>query len=169
MENDNINKQKFRLSRNSIQKLAGMDVDLVDIVRFSIHFTKIDFGVICGLRTIKEQEKLVAKGASKTFKSKHLIGEAVDLVAYDGMFISWKLPLYSEIALAMAKSANLCRIQLRWGSAWHASITDCTNLAEIEQTKQDYIKLRHSEGKEPFIDAGHFEIIRNEHSYYRNL
>jgi hypothetical protein len=46
--------------------------------------TKIDFGVICGLRTMEEQRVLVDKGASKTMRSKHLDGKAVDLMAYIG-------------------------------------------------------------------------------------
>jgi peptidoglycan LD-endopeptidase CwlK len=45
--------------------------------------------VICGLRTMEEQRVLVDKGASKTMRSKHLDGKAVDLMAYIGSRGSW--------------------------------------------------------------------------------
>jgi peptidoglycan L-alanyl-D-glutamate endopeptidase CwlK len=74
----------FKLSSRSEAKLEGLDPRLVAVVKSAIHKTKIDFGVICGMRTLDEQKELVAKGASKTMKSKHLQGYAVDLMAYTG-------------------------------------------------------------------------------------
>ena len=68
----------FKLSARSLDRLIGVDERLVSVVKSAIHHTKIDFGVICGMRTHKEQEDLVAKGASQTMKSKHLDGLAVD-------------------------------------------------------------------------------------------
>ena len=70
----------FKLSQRSFQRLAGVDEALQETVKLAIQKTKIDFGVICGMRNLKEQEALVAKGASKTMKSKHLEGKAVDLM-----------------------------------------------------------------------------------------
>ena len=64
----------FKLSQRSFQRLAGVDVALQETVKLAIQKSKIDFGVICGMRNLKEQEALVAKGASKTMKSKHLEG-----------------------------------------------------------------------------------------------
>ena len=74
----------FTLSQRSLDKLEGVHDDMVRVVKKAIDLTKVDFGVICGLRTIEEQEALVAKGASQTMKSKHLDGLAVDLMAYVG-------------------------------------------------------------------------------------
>jgi peptidoglycan LD-endopeptidase CwlK len=51
--------------------LQGVDEQLVATVKLAILITKIDFGVICGLRTMEEQRALVDKGASKTMRSKH--------------------------------------------------------------------------------------------------
>ena len=59
----------FKLSSRSLAKLEGVDTRLQDVVRSAIERTKVDFGVICGLRTIEEQEALVAKGASQTMRS----------------------------------------------------------------------------------------------------
>ena len=74
----------FKLSQRSRDKLEGVDAGLIAVVDYAIAVTKIDFGVICGLRSIEEQRELVAKGASKTLKSKHIDGYAVDLMAYIG-------------------------------------------------------------------------------------
>ena len=84
----------FKLSQRSFQRLAGVDEALQDTVKLAIQKTKIDFGVICGMRTKEEQEALVKKGASKTYKSKHLEGKAVDLMAYIDGRASWELNLY---------------------------------------------------------------------------
>ena len=91
----------FKLSNRSLEKLKGVDERLVAIVKHAIGATKIDFGVICGLRTIEEQRELVAKGASQTMKSKHIDGLAVDLMAYIGSRGSWELNLYDDIADAI--------------------------------------------------------------------
>ena len=48
----------FKLSQRSFQKLVGVDQQLVETVKKAIELTKIDFGVIYGVRNIEEQEKL---------------------------------------------------------------------------------------------------------------
>jgi peptidoglycan L-alanyl-D-glutamate endopeptidase CwlK len=42
-----------------------------------------------GLRTRERQVEVVARGASRTMRSRHLAGHAVDLVALGGSEISW--------------------------------------------------------------------------------
>jgi peptidoglycan LD-endopeptidase CwlK len=95
----------FKLSQRSLDKLEGVDEQLVATVKLAIAVAKIDFGVICGLRTMEEQRVLVDKGASKTMRSKHLEGNAVDLMAYIGSRGSWELNLYDDIADAMKEAA----------------------------------------------------------------
>ena len=60
----------FKLSRRSLDRLEGVDERLVAVVNHAITATKVDFGVIQGLRTLEMQKELVAKGASQTMKSK---------------------------------------------------------------------------------------------------
>ena len=85
----------FKLSNRSLEKLEGVNESLQDIVKSAILLSKVDFGVICGLRTKSEQAELVKKGASKTMNSRHLPQEstgtshAVDLMAYCGSRASW--------------------------------------------------------------------------------
>jgi peptidoglycan L-alanyl-D-glutamate endopeptidase CwlK len=146
----------YQLGTRSLQKLEGVNPDLVAVVSRAIELSKQDFSVICGLRTVKEQEALVAKGASQTMKSKHLEGNAVDLAAYcDG--IRWELNLYDEIADAMLKAAKELGVTLRWGAAWHKNLNDWNGTAE--DLMNEYIDLRRSQGKRPFIDAPHFELV----------
>ena len=147
----------FKLSERSLGNLKGVDARLQKAVQHAIGETKVDFGVICGLRTIEEQRELVAKGASQTLKSKHLTGDAVDLMAYIGSRGSWELNLYDDIADAMRKGAELANVPIRWGAAWH--IKDIRDWkGTMEEAMNEYIDLRRSQGRRPFIDAPHFEI-----------
>ena len=61
----------FKLSQRSLDRLAGVDSNLVAVVKRAIEVTKVDFGVVEGLRTIERQQELVDRGASKTMKSNH--------------------------------------------------------------------------------------------------
>jgi peptidoglycan L-alanyl-D-glutamate endopeptidase CwlK len=152
------NKMAFKLSKRSLARLDGVNDKMVKVVTTAIGLSKIDFGVICGLRTIEEQRELVAKGASKTMKSKHIEGNAVDLMAYIGSRASWELDLYDDIADAMKIAADEHDVQIRWGAAWHIP-----DLREWDSSMQDamneYIDLRRGQGRRPFIDGPHFELM----------
>ena len=148
----------FKLSKRSLGRLEGVDERMVRVVKTAITVSKIDFGVICGLRTVEEQRELVAKGASQTMKSKHIDGLAVDLMAYIGGRASWELNLYDDIADAMKIAADEENVQIRWGAAWHIN-----DMHEWDSSMQDamneYIDLRRSQGRRPFIDGPHFELM----------
>ena len=107
----------YKLSKRSLDRLSGVDGRLQAVVNSAIHRSKIDFGVICGIRTLDEQRALVEKGASQTMKSKHLEGLAVDLMAYIGSRGSWELNLYDDIADAVAEAAREVDVPIRWGAA----------------------------------------------------
>ena len=148
----------YKLSRRSLDRLKGVDEKLVSVVKSAIQRTKIDFGVICGLRTIKEQKALVAKGASQTMQSKHIDGLAVDLMAYVDGRASWELNLYDDIADAMKEAATDVGVSLRWGAAWH--IDDLRKWeGSMEEAMNGYIDLRRSQGRRPFIDGPHYELM----------
>ena len=148
----------YKLSTKSQERLMGVEPELKEIVYEAIKVTKIDFGVIEGLRTEEKQKQLVESGASQTMKSKHLEGRAVDLMAYIGGRGSWELNVYDEIADAMKEAAIKVDVAVRWGAAW--TVTD---IREWEGTMEDamnsYIDTRRSEGRRPFIDAPHFELM----------
>ena len=147
----------FKLSQRSLDRLDGVKPDLVNVVKRAIELTTIDFGVTEGLRTEERQKELVAKKASKTMKSKHLDGNAVDLVAYLGSQVQWEISLYDEIADAIKQAATEEGVPIRWGAAWSVeNIEDYDGT--MEEAMNEYIDLRRSQGKRPFIDACHFEL-----------
>ena len=148
----------YKLSQRSLDRLEGVDERLVAVVKQAITTTKIDFGVIQGMRTLEMQKALVAKGASQTMKSKHLTGHAVDLMAYIEGRGSWELNLYDDLADAMKEAGDTLGVRLRWGAAWHIN-----DLRKWEYTMEDamnsYIDTRRSQVRRPFIDGPHFELV----------
>ena len=92
----------FKLSTRSMDRLIGVDERMVAVVNGAIHKTKIDFGVICGMRTSD--------------------------------------------------------VPIRWGAAWTVP-----NIAYFDGTMEDamnsYIDTRRTQGRRPFIDGPHFELM----------
>jgi peptidoglycan L-alanyl-D-glutamate endopeptidase CwlK len=153
----------YTLSTRSLERLNGVNESLVNIVKNAIKTTKVDFGVTCGLRTKSEQAELVKKGASQTMNSRHLPQEstgtsnAVDLVAYISGRVSWELNLYDDIADAIKDAAIKEGKSIRWGAAWHKPLNEWDGTAE--DLMNEYIDKRRSQGRRPFIDAPHFELV----------
>ena len=152
----------FKLSSRSLGKLEGVNPVLVDTVKRAIELSKVDFGVIFGVRSLETQKKLYESGRSQTMKSKHLIqpdgtAHAVDLMAYDGSDPSWEIVMYDDIADAMKAAAKETGAKIRWGAAWTVD-----NIAEWDNSMQeamnDYIDIRRKSGRTPFIDGPHFEL-----------
>ena len=148
----------FTLSLKSMRRLDTVDKRLQDVVMTAITRTKVDFGVACGIRTQEYQKELVDSGASQTMDSKHLTGEAVDLVAYIGSRVSWEISLYDDIAEAVREACKEQDVSIRWGAAWNIdSITDWDR--PMEDAMNNYIDVRRSQGRRPFIDGPHFELM----------
>jgi len=148
----------FSLSTRSLDKLDGVDPSLVSVVKRAIALTKIDFGVVYGMRTEEEQEKLFAAGKSQTMKSKHLVGRAVDLMAYVDGKGCWELNVYDDLCDAMKAAAEELGIAIKWGAAWsEGDIRTYPGTAEDAMMK--YIDLRRSQSRRPFIDGPHFELM----------
>jgi peptidoglycan L-alanyl-D-glutamate endopeptidase CwlK len=148
----------FRLSQRSLDRLSGVKPQLVAVVRRAIELTTVDFGVTEGLRTIETQRRYVDTGKSQTMDSKHLTGDAVDLVAYIDGQVSWELNVYDNIADAMKQAAIEQDVGLRWGAAWN--IPDIRRWdGSMEAAMNFYIDERRRQGRRPFIDAPHFELV----------
>ena len=152
----------FKLSSRSLGKLEGVNPVLVNTVKRAIELSKVDFGVIFGVRSLETQKKLYESGRSQTMKSKHLIqpdgtAHAVDLMAYDGSDPSWDIVMYDNIADPMKEAAKETGAKICWGAAWHID-----NIAEwsgtMEQAMNAYVDLRRSSGRRPFIDGPHFQL-----------
>ena len=153
----------FKLSNRSKNKLEGVHPDMVAVVERAIELTKVDFGVTYGVRSLAEQERLVASGRSQTMKSKHLIQDsgyshAVDVVAYDGSDVVWEINVYDDICDAFKQAAEEKGVAVKWGAAWSEG-----DIRSYEGTAEDamnaYIDLRRGQGRRPFIDGPHFELM----------
>ena len=147
----------FSLSSRSLGKLEGVKPELVEVVKKAIELTKTDFGVIYGMRTNEEQQKLFDSGKSQTLKSKHLTGDAVDLMAYVDGKASWELNLYDDLADAMKWAATEKGVKIRWGAAWTVSDIAAWD-GTMEAAMMSYIDTRRAESRRPFIDGPHFEL-----------
>lgn len=108
----------YKLGRRSLQRLGGVNNDLVAIVKRAIAISDIDFTVLEGMRTLERQKTLLASGASTTLNSRHLTGHAVDLGAWVDGTVSWHWPHYYKIADAMKQAAEELGIELEWGGDW---------------------------------------------------
>lgn len=110
----------MQLDSRAEKNLAGVHPDLVKIVRRAAEITSIDFTVTEGLRTVARQKQLVAVGASRTMRSRHLTGHAVDLAAKVNGTIRWDWPLYAKLAVAMKTAAEGLGLSVEWGGDWRS-------------------------------------------------
>ncbi len=151
----------FKLGAKSLKELTGVNADLVAVVKRAIELTVQDFSVHDGIRTLKEQQKLVQSGASKTLKSRHITGHAVDLVPYVNGKLRWEWDPIYKIADAVKTAANELDIPIRWGGAWDILLTENDDLPE--DMVVDYVNRRQSNGKKAFLDGPHYELPKNEY------
>lgn len=108
----------FVLGPASRGRLALVHADLRRVVERAIAISAVDFRVLEGVRSLARQKALVAAGASRTLKSRHLTGHAVDLGALVGGGIAWDWPLYGQIAAAMKQAARDEAVPIIWGGDW---------------------------------------------------
>ena len=108
----------FKLGPRSLLNLRGVHPDLVRVVKRAISISPLDFTVIEGRRSIARQKELVAKGASKTMRSRHIHGFAVDIAPYIGGQVRWDWPLYDQLAEVIKTAAKLELVKVEWGGDW---------------------------------------------------
>lgn len=147
---------QFQLGAASMKELDGVHPDLIAVVKRAVQLTAQDFSVHDGKRTLAEQQKLVASGASTTLESRHLTGHAVDLVPYINGKLRWEWEPIYVIADAVRTAARELGIPLRWGGAWDIDFTASTH--PPEDLVADYADRRRKAGLRVFIDGPHFEL-----------
>lgn len=130
------------LNARSRSNLRGVHPDLIRVVERAAELSAVPFIVTEGRRTLARQRQLVAQGASKTLRSRHLTGHAIDVAALSGGKVSWALPLYATIADAFRLAAAQLSVPIRWGGDWNGNgkSTD-----------------------ESFVDGPHFELPRDRY------
>lgn len=118
--------EPYKLSKRSQERLAGIDPRLQALVRQILFY--IDISVIEGLRSVATQKYYCSIGVSKTMKSKHLVGKAVDLYPYpvprceDGTIDSMS-PAWDRLGAVAIILASKMGIPIQWGGLW-ATLVD---------------------------------------------
>lgn len=114
----------YAFGSRSLDRLKGVHPDLAGVMKRAISISEIDFTILEGLRTPETQKRLLAQGASKTLRSRHLTGHAVDAAPYldtdeDGdKEVSWHWPHYRALSLIIKRAAQLEGVKIEWGGDW---------------------------------------------------
>ncbi|MBN9312874.1 MAG: hypothetical protein BGO40_03035 [Chryseobacterium sp. 39-10] len=133
---------KYQLSKRSLDNLEGVHPDLAKVMKAAITNSPVDFTIVCGLRTTKQQQEIFAQGRTKPGLkvtnadgvknlSNHQdeadgkrdgLGAAVDLYP----FFLGKVQVnhidtiarLKEIAAHIKKTAAAMGIKIIWGGDW---------------------------------------------------
>jgi peptidoglycan L-alanyl-D-glutamate endopeptidase CwlK len=116
----------MEINNKSQKLLAKVHPDLARVVRRCAKDWKdpeTGWIITCGARTLEEQKLLVAKGASKTMRSRHLIApngysHAVDFAYTIKGVVKWDWPLYAKLATAIKAAAKAEKVPVEWGGDW---------------------------------------------------
>lgn len=126
-----------RFGSRSKANLKGVDKRIIKVLDEVIqHF---DFTVLEGRRTTERQAELVKDGSSKTMKSKHLRGKAVDIAPSPVDFSNTERFCY--LAGFIMGAAKRLGYNMRWGRDWQS----------------DW--LVKNKNVSTFLDYVHFEIM----------
>ncbi len=108
----------YAFSSRSLQRLEGVHPRLVALAREAIALSPVDFMITEGLRSRARQAALVKAGASRTSRSRHLTGHAIDVAALVDGQVRWDWPLYPRIAAAFKAAAARQGAAIVWGGDW---------------------------------------------------
>jgi peptidoglycan LD-endopeptidase CwlK len=106
------------LSERSKNNLTGVHPDLVRVIEYAAGL-EARFIVTEGMRTIERQKQLLAAGKSRTLRSRHLSGHAVDLVCRKGDHdVSYDEHDMCDLADIVKHAAQKCGVEIEWGGDW---------------------------------------------------
>ena len=177
----------YKFGNSSKAKLAEVHDDLQFASDKALkNYSTVDYGVICGARTVAEQKEILAAGDSHVIRSRHIpvtpklpplfpsaktkknggkiedkISHAIDIMCYVNGKGTWAEEHYYAVAEAYRIVAVKHDIAIRWGGCWK----DLRKVASIHSAVEDYkqwCKDQFKAGKrkddKPFLDIGHFEL-----------
>ena len=110
----------------SVERMKGIHPDLRKLADAVLQAAPWPIRVTEGLRTIERQRQLVAIKASKTMRSRHLTGHAIDVVPYidldrDGKIETEELynkQLFRQLIPIAKDCAEKLSISVVWGYDW---------------------------------------------------
>lgn len=117
----------MKLTANDEKHLKKVHPDLARVIRRAAdiwpHKDQVFF-ITCSTRTLAEQKKLIAAGASRTLRSRHLPGKtnklahAVDLAVRMGKTVRWDEPLFVQMSKTIKAAAKAEGVTIEWGGDW---------------------------------------------------
>lgn len=114
---------KYFLSKRSLDNLVGVHPDLISVIERAIEITPYDFGVSEGLRSYRDQQRLLEEGKSQTLDSLHLKQEdgfshAVDLYVFIDGKVTWEHQYFRKVIQAIFTAAIELGVQVEAGALW---------------------------------------------------
>lgn len=115
----------MELSKLSLERLKGVDERLKAVVIRCAAQCRFPFNVAEGLRSEAKQREYVKQGKSRTMKSKHLIGKAVDLypLTMNRKEVDWSR--FEDLAELMFQVAKELDVEIVWGGNWKSFVDKC--------------------------------------------
>lgn len=126
-EGSGVVRKIWALDKSSLIKLATVKPELQKVALYAVAICPLPFAIASGNRTQKEQDYLYASGrtrrgsiVTKTRRSKHIGGGAIDFMALDAKGkVDWKnLKPYPEIARCFKIAAGKLKTPIEWGGDW---------------------------------------------------
>ena len=125
----------YKLSTRSLDTMAGVNQNLVKVIKEAIATSPFDFMITQGLRTAKYQNELYQQGRTKKGlkvtnadgyikKSNHQMktdgyGYAIDFVILDGKVLDWDTESkYQAVAKHILEVGHKLGVILEWGGNW---------------------------------------------------
>jgi peptidoglycan L-alanyl-D-glutamate endopeptidase CwlK len=108
----------FSWSKRSLRELKGIHPDLRRVCDLALQLTAVDFLITDGKRTVEEQKAHVASGASRTMKSRHLTGHAIDFAPLVDGKVRWEMAYCRQVADAFKAAAKQLGVPIVWGGDW---------------------------------------------------
>ena len=125
----------YKLSTRSLDTMAGVNQNLVKVIKEAIATSPFDFMITQGLRTAKYQNELYQQGRTKRGlkvtnadgyikKSNHQMktdgyGYAIDFVILNGKVLDWDTESkYEAVAKHILETGHKLGVNLEWGGNW---------------------------------------------------
>jgi len=144
-------------------RLIGVKPRLVEVVVLGMRYSTLDFGVSEGKRTLERQKQLYRQGKSRTMKSRHLDGEAVDIYVSRGKDNGYNFEQLCECMKGIWYAAEYFDVlgKMRWGGVWDRRL-DKLNPEKLLDEHKAYVKrFRSAKGRSPLVDLPHIEFASN--------
>lgn len=147
----------FVFGARSLRNLDYVHPDLARVAHRALSLSEFDFAITEGLRSTARQRDLLTAGKSKTMRSRHLSGHAIDIVAFDNGKVNWNLdPYYFCIAEAFAAASREAQVSIVWGGCWRP----LSDELDLRRAVAEYIERTAARGGRPLVDGVHFELDR---------